>query len=193
MEPLSGSISTPTCRVRSRRASSGRVSTIWRSRAPTDLISRHASNVWTISGSRTAASWTRRTDPGCRSVIPTTFRSSSSPRRSKRSGSGRPQGAQRGAVGPRRRVAGTKAMPGALVGDAPARQLLGGASRRDAVRAGQIEHAADGVGDLGGALPGLLAVVADELLGEVDDPAGVHHEVRRVEDPARGEVVVIGR
>ena len=84
-----------------------------------------------------------------------------------------------------------KAVPGALLGDAAARQLLGGASRWHTLRAGELEHTADGVGDLGGALPGSLAVVAGELLGEVDDPAGVHDEVRRIQDPARGERVVV--
>src|SRR4051812_19808004 len=67
------------------------------------------------------------------------------------------QRAQRGAVGPRRRVAGTEAASGAFLGDAPPRQLVGGATRRHTFRAGELEHSADGVGDLGGALPGAVA------------------------------------
>src|SRR4029453_17433088 len=60
------------------------------------------------------------------------------------------QRAQRGAVGPRRRVAGTESVSGAFLGDAPPRQLLGGGTRRNHLISGQLEHPAGGAGDLGG-------------------------------------------
>src|SRR5262249_56171047 len=97
------------------------------------------------------------------------------------------------AVRPRRRIAGAEAVAGALLRDASARHLFGGAPRRYSPLTGDREDTAHGLGDLGGASPGAVTVVADELLGEVDDPACVHDEVRRIQDSPRCERVVVGR
>ena len=80
----------------------------------------------------------------------------------------------------------------ALLLDAAAGHRLGGAARADAELAGEGEHASRRRLDAGGPRQRTVAVVAGELLGEVDDAARVRDEVGCVEDPSGGERVVAG-
>ena len=69
------------------------------------------------------------------------------------------------------------------VGDPRLGHAIGGDGRRDALAPGDREDPQDVVEDGARPAQGALLVVADELLEDVDQSAGVDHEIGRVEDP----------
>ena len=70
------------------------------------------------------------------------------------------------------------------VGDARFGHAFGGDGGRNAVAPGDREDAQHVVVDAARPAQGALLVVADELLEDVDQAAGVDHEIGGVEDPA---------
>src|SRR5438552_19015899 len=72
--------------------------------------------------------------------------------------------------------------PDACLGDA-----VRGHGRGDPLLAGGLQHPGDVAEDALDPKAGPALVVAVELVGDVDDPAGVDDEVRRVEDPGLRE------
>src|SRR5690606_30649843 len=74
-------------------------------------------------------------------------------------------------------------------GDALFGHAIGGLVGRDAVAVGDLEDLADVVVDATHHAHGALAVVAVELDADVHQAAGIHGVVRRVDQPAAGQLV----
>lgn len=66
--------------------------------------------------------------------------------------------------------------------DALKRKPVRGGIRRDAGFPGDVEDAGDAVIDPADLLPGAVLVIAVQLVGNIDDAAGVNDVIRRVDD-----------